>query len=132
MKKLLLIACGFLFLGLGAIGLFLPVWPTTPFVLVSIGCFSVSPEIRERILRIGFINEHYQNYRTRSGLRPRTLLISLGFLWGMLLLSMFLIQKLWAYILLPAVALAVTAHLLFMTRAKARQQPELSSQAPIR
>ena len=41
-KRALLFWTGWLFIALGFIGLFLPVIPTTPFVLVAVACFSRS------------------------------------------------------------------------------------------
>lgn len=119
MKTLLLTIIGFLFLGLGAIGLILPVWPTTPFVLAAVACFSSSPRIRAQIMRISFFREHIENYEKRTGLSHKTLWISLCWLWGMMLLSMILIHTLWITLLLLLIGVAVTSHILLMARAKA-------------
>lgn len=117
-KIVLLIGFGFLFLGLGLIGLLLPVWPTTPFVLISATCFSRTPHLRARIMRISYFREHIENYENRAGLSHKTVMISLSYLWGMLLLSMILIQTLWISLLLIVIGIAVTIHILWMSKPK--------------
>lgn len=117
-KNLLLTAAGFLLLAIGAVGALVPVLPTTPFVLLASGCFAGNPAIRARMLRNKFFREHLENYQQRTGLKKRTVVLSLSFLWGMLCLSMLAVAKLWCTLLLLGVGLAVTLHILCIARPK--------------
>jgi uncharacterized membrane protein YbaN (DUF454 family) len=116
LKNLLLTALGFVLLGFGAIGLFLPVLPTTPLVLFASACFAGNPRMRGRLLRNAFFREHFRNYQNRTGLKKRTVAFSLGFLWGMLGLSLLLVQELWYALLLAAVGIAVSLHILCIAK----------------
>lgn len=116
LKLIFFTAAGFLLLALGAIGLLLPVWPTTPFVIGAAACFSCTPRLRARLMRLPFFGEHIRNYEARTGLTRRTLLVSLLFLWAMLLLSCVLVDAIAMRILLPLIGIAVTAHLFIMAR----------------
>ena len=121
-KIILLTGAGFLFLGLGAIGLLLPVWPTTPFALISAACFSCTPRLRAQIMKISFFREHIENYECRTGLSRKTIIISLSYLWGMLFLSMLLIQTSWISFLLFSIGIAVTSHILWMAKARRKKE----------
>jgi len=122
LKTFLLTGLGFVFLGLGAIGLLLPVWPTTPFVLVSVACFSSAPRVKSRIVKIPFFREHIENYEHRTGLSHKTVWISMVWLWGMLFLSMFLLKSFWISVFLLMVGAAVTTHILWMAKGNFRKK----------
>lgn len=115
-KTILLSGLGFFFLGLGAIGLVLPVWPTTPFVLLSAACFTSTPRIRTRVMKIKFFKEYIESYEQRSGLSKKTVAKSLIWLWGMLLLSMFMMKTIWLSLILSAIGTAVTTHILWIAK----------------
>ena len=124
LKTTLLVALGFLFLALGAIGMILPVWPTTPFVLAAAGCFSGSPRLRAWVMGLPFFREHIINYENRTGLSRKTVWLSLGVLWAMLLLSMFLTKTLWHILLLLGIGAGVTVHILWMAKARKPKDKE--------
>lgn len=120
LKRVLLVGAGFLLLTMGAIGLVLPVWPTTPFVLAAAGCFVSTPNLHARVMKIPFVNEYIRNYADKKGLSRKTLAISLIFLWGMLLISAFHIRTVWIICCLALVGIAVTAHILSIAKPRKR------------
>lgn len=118
LRLLFLTAAGILLLAIGAVGIVVPIWPTTPFVLCAVGCFSGNPALRARILKIKFVREYYENYQTRGGLSKPTVIKGLAFLWVTLTISFFFAGLLWLKLLLFFVGAAVTLHILIMARAK--------------
>lgn len=115
---ILKVVLGFMALLLGAIGIFLPVWPTTPFVILAIGCFSSTPKIQAKILKISFFREYYESYTKGQGLKKSTVAGSLLFLWIMLIISAIAVDKLFVSLILLVVCISVTVHILWMSRDK--------------
>ena len=111
-KKLLLISLGFVSLGLGAIGVFLPGLPTTPFVLLAAICFSKSnPKAYAWLRRSKFFGQYITHYETKQGVEKRIKVISIISVWLWLLISMLVLRTTWAFILLPIVGASVSLHI---------------------
>jgi len=118
-KNLILTIFGFTLLGLGAIGVVLPVLPTTPFVLLAAICFSVSnKKFHDWLLKNRIFGPFIENYRTKQGIKLSQKLGSIAFLWTGLIISMVVSQKTWVFIFLPIVGVGVTIHLLLIKTKK--------------
>ncbi len=116
MKKILFLILGFITLILGIIGVFLPVLPTTPFLLLSATCFLKSSKklylwlINHKIL--GLYVKSYIEYRA---ITSRAKIISIFTLWLFILISViFFLEILWMRVLLLFIATCVTIYLLRM------------------
>lgn len=114
LKTRLLTLAGILLLGIGAVGAVIPVLPTTPFVITASVCFAGNPRMREWLMRNRFFAEYINNYRQHTGLRRRTVILSLSTLWVTLSISMLAVARLWATLLLSGIGIAVTVHILWI------------------
>ncbi|WP_028857689.1 YbaN family protein [Psychrilyobacter atlanticus] len=113
MRRYLMIGGGFLSLLLGTLGIFLPLLPTTPFLLLSASLFSKSSEkFHRKLMGNKILGEYIYNYSEKKGLKRREKIISLGTLWGGILFSFMKISNVHGRIFLLVVLAGVTYHLL--------------------
>jgi uncharacterized protein len=112
-KRFALIGGGYLMLAIGAIGVLVPVLPTTPFVLVAASCFAASsPKTYAYLLRSRLFGPYVKHYRMRCGIPPSAKIKGITALWVLLGISAIFVKESWIYVLLSTVGIAVTAHLL--------------------
>jgi len=118
-KKLLLNLIGFICLGLGATGIFMPGLPTTPFVILAAICFSKSNQrIYDWLRGNKFFGPYIEHYRTKQGVTKRLKSISIAVVWLSLSISMFMLQATWAFILLPIIGVCVSVHIVMIKTKK--------------
>jgi uncharacterized membrane protein YbaN (DUF454 family) len=110
--KALWFSGGMCAVALGVLGMFLPLLPTVPFLLLATFCFAKSsPAWKEKILHHPFIGKPLREWLQYKGIRKRAKICSLSFLWISILLSVYFVAILWVRIGLLTVAVAVTWHI---------------------
>ncbi len=99
-KVLVLKVTGILFVGLAILGVFLPILPTTPFLLVAAACFAKSsPEMQRRLLAnktFGPLINDWQKHRSipRKAKRVALLTMILSVCWSAYMLKSALLTAL--------------------------------------
>jgi uncharacterized membrane protein YbaN (DUF454 family) len=126
LKKALLTAAGFLSLATGIVGIFVPLLPTTPFLLLAAACFfRSSPRLHRWITGHRVFGSHIRMYREYHAVLPRTRLAALALLWSLMAFSIiFVARSLWFRLVLAAVAIGVSVHLLLLRRMTPEQLAE--------
>ncbi|MTQ98416.1 DUF454 family protein [Pseudoflavonifractor sp. BIOML-A6] len=90
--KIVYLALAFLFLAVGAVGVVLPVLPTTPFLLVAGACFARGSERFHRwFLGTRLYQKHLDSFVKSRAMTLRTKLCILLPASGMLILAMVLV-----------------------------------------
>jgi uncharacterized protein len=111
-KKCLLIVAGSLSLGLGVIGIFIPLLPTTPFLLLSSYCYlKSSNRLYQWLIYHKIFGAYIYHYITYKAVLKSTKIGAFIFLWGTLILSMFLFNNLHLRIFLILIGIGVSVHL---------------------
>ena len=109
-----LAAVGIIALGMGTIGVFVPLLPTTPFLLLAAACFIRSSDrLYSWLIHHRWFGSYIRNYREHRAITLRAKVLVLSLLWGVIGYSaIFVASSWWLRALLAVVAIGVTTHLL--------------------
>lgn len=113
MKKILLMTIGSISLVLGFIGVFLPVIPTTPFVLVSLACFmNTSEKMHHFVMTNKHLGPYARAYANGEGIPKRAKLKAVFLIWITIGFSViFVLDKLPLRIMLLVIATIVSTYI---------------------
>ena len=104
---------GFLFVALGVLGSFLPLLPTTIFLILASACFmKSSPRANTWLRNNRWLGGYLRNYQDKTGLTVTSKIVHISILWLSILVSAFVFTDSTAIrILLMLIAVGVTIHL---------------------
>lgn len=104
-------------IALGIIGAFLPVLPTTPFlILATVLSYNSSPKIRQWLLEHPVFGETIQNYLENRSISVTALRSALVMLWFSIVVSSWLVDNFWVGTVLLITGGLVSLYLLRLKR----------------
>lgn len=112
-KKYILIIIGSLSLALGVIGMFFPILPTTPFLLLSSFCFiRSSKKLYNWLMNNRVLGKYIYDYLEHRAIKKGAKISGIMLLWASLILSIYIIQNSPIRLLLFIVGVLVSMHIL--------------------
>ena len=122
MHKQLFIILGFICVALGVLGIFLPVLPTTPFLLLAAWLFAKSSDnLYNKLLENKYVGSYIKNFREHRSIPMPTKIFAISMIWVSIGISVvFAVKMLWVKIVLVSIAAIVTAYILSF---KTKRQP---------
>ena len=111
--KYLFILLGTLSMIVGIIGIFLPVLPTTPLLLLTAWCYyRGSDRLYEWLMSHPYLGRHIKNFRENKIIPRKVKAYTLALLWASLLFCACILHPIWLKCLMMAIAVGVTWHIL--------------------
>ncbi len=114
MIRPLLLAVGSLSLGLGIIGIFLPLIPTTPLLLLAPACYARSSDrFYDWLINHRWLGRHIHHYRSGAGIPLKAKLLAIVLIrLSMGTTAILFVEWIWISTALVVIATGVTAYLL--------------------
>ena len=105
---------GTIFVGLGAVGMVLPVLPTTPFLLLAAACYARSSErFYERLLANPVFGKTIRDYHEGKGITMGSKILSISMLIASITISAFVfVEGIRVRVLLMIIAIVVSLYIM--------------------
>jgi len=112
--KFLLYSSGFFFLGLGILGIFIPLLPTTPFLLLAASVFMhTNKKIYVWMFNNRWFGKQFRSYVKNKSVSRIVKISSLLVLWITISYSIFfVVENIWIRLVLVIVLVGVSIHIL--------------------
>jgi len=112
--RYLLIIAGTIFLVFGIIGIFLPILPTTPFLLLAAACYARSSQrFYNWLMNNKWFGNYIKNYRDGRGVPLKFKIFTISLLWITILFSIYyVVDNFWVEVILFMIAVGVTIHII--------------------
>ncbi|KAF1054219.1 MAG: Inner membrane protein YbaN [Stenotrophomonas maltophilia] len=108
-----LLGIGWLSVALGVAGIFLPVLPTTPFLLLACACFlRSSPRLYHWLVEHPRLGPWVRDYLDGQGIPLKAKCYTLLLMWCSIGVSAYLVQRPWAWAFMLLSATLVSLYLL--------------------
>ena len=97
----------------GIVGVFLPVLPTTPFLIVAAACFArASPALERKLLDSAIFGPTLRDWRDHRSIRRRTKVVAIAMMTASIAATIvFVLDETWQRVALAAVGVAVATWL---------------------
>jgi len=112
--KIILIICGTISLIFGIIGIFVPLLPAAPFLLITSACYlKGSNKLYNMLIENKYIGKYLLNYRKNRSIPKKLKYTTIVSLWISIIVSIvFVVSNIYLKVLLFVIAIAVSVHVL--------------------
>ena len=118
--RALLVAIGTASLALGIAGIFLPLLPTTPFLLLASACYVRGSERMHRwLLGSAWLGDYIRNFEAGNGIPLRAKVVTIALLWASIAYSIYRLDLMLVEAMLAAIATCVTVWIVRMPTLRA-------------
>jgi len=129
--RAIVIAFAWLNVVCGVIGIFLPVVPTTPFLLLAAACFiRTSPRFYHWLTSHPKLGKYIVYYLEGKGLPVKAKIYTLVTMWFTMSVSMYIAPIIWVKVAPPLIGALVTVYILRLPTVQLKPEPETQEVDP--